>query len=89
LERPEPEYPPIARQRRWTGTVKLRILIRADGSVGNVDVIESSGHEVLDEAALEMVRERWRFLPARQGGKPVDSERTANIRFTLKDQEEG
>jgi len=35
------------------------------------------------------VRERWRFLPARRGGVPVESRATVPIRFRLAGEPEG
>jgi protein TonB len=49
-------YPPAARRRNVQGAVGLEILIRPDGTLGAVTLADSSGHAVLDEAALETVR---------------------------------
>jgi TonB family protein len=46
-----PIYPPLARQARITGDVKIQVLIRKDGSVESAEVI--SGHPILKLAALE------------------------------------
>lgn len=50
------EYPPAARRRGLTGTVHVEIVIRPDGAVGQVSVLHSSSHRILDEAALDAVR---------------------------------
>lgn len=55
-----PEYPALARRRRWEGTVVLGIDCDADGLVQLVTVVRSSGHQVLDEAAIAAVRQ-WHF----------------------------
>lgn len=55
-----PTYPTIARRRRWEGTVVLGIDCDATGVVRRVTVVRSSGHEVLDDAAVAAVRQ-WRF----------------------------
>jgi protein TonB len=49
-------YPASARRRGISGTVDLEILILPNGLVGGVQVVESSTHQILDEAALESVR---------------------------------
>lgn len=54
------------------GRVKVRLLIRADGSVAGVDVVISSGDAALDEAARLGVL-RWRFSPATRDGVPIDA----------------
>jgi len=55
-----PTYPTIARRRSWEGTVLLGIDCDAEGVVQFVSVVRSSGHEVLDDAAVAAVRQ-WRF----------------------------
>jgi TonB family protein len=46
-----PVYPPLARQARITGDVKVQVMIRKDGSVESVEI--TSGHPLLKQAALE------------------------------------
>jgi TonB family protein len=80
---PPPVYPAIARRRDQQGTVTIRVLVGNDGSVERAEIAESSGFDALDDAALETVRRRWRFVPARRGGTPVESWVLAPIRFAL------
>ncbi|WP_082910637.1 energy transducer TonB [Magnetospirillum moscoviense] len=82
LSQPKPFYPRIARQRGWQGVVVVRVGIDEAGQTCHVAVRDSSGHAVLDEAALETVRQ-WRFSPARQGGRAVASAIDVPIRFSL------
>ncbi len=49
-------YPSAARLNGWEGKVVLRAVIRADGQLSEVRVHRSSGHEVLDNAAMEAIR---------------------------------
>ena len=49
-------YPHVARARHLEGRVVVRAVIRDDGQLVKVDVAESSGHEVLDLDALEVLR---------------------------------
>jgi protein TonB len=49
-------YPSAARLNGWEGKVVLRAIIRADGHLSEVKVHRSSGHEVLDNAAMEAIR---------------------------------
>jgi TonB family protein len=67
-ERPEPPYPPIARETGEQGTVKL--LLRGDtaGNVVSVDIKESSGFPVLDRATVDFIKSHWR-LPAGAGNR--------------------
>lgn len=49
-------YPSSARLNGWEGKVVLRAVIRADGQLSEVKVHRSSGHEALDNAAMEAMR---------------------------------
>jgi protein TonB len=82
---PLPPYPMVARRLGMEGVVLLDVLVVADGHAADVRVQQSSGHPVLDEAALTTVRREWRFVPARRGGVPVESRVTVPIRFRLSD----
>lgn len=63
-------YPPMARMNNWQGKVVLKFVVREDGTVENLEVVQSSGHAVLDEAAMETIR-RASPLPLKHAlGKP-------------------
>jgi len=80
---PLPPYPIVARRLGMEGVVLLDVLVAPDGHAADVRVARSSGHPALDESALTTVRERWRFVPARRDGVPVESRVTVPIRFRL------
>ena len=80
-----PEYPRTAREEGWEGIVMLRVEILADGKAGIVSVHQTSGHAVLDNAALNAVQ-RWRFSPAMDGNFPVKSVVHLPVRFDLREQ---
>jgi protein TonB len=48
-------YPAIARRRGWCGKLVLGFVLCADGSVENLVVLKSSGHGILDRAAMQAV----------------------------------
>jgi protein TonB len=50
------DYPRYARSREWEGRVTVRLDIGADGRAQQIRVTRSSGHELLDNTALEMLR---------------------------------
>lgn len=79
---PLPKYPPLAREKGYEGTVYLRVQVQPNGRVGKLAIDRSSGHEILDQAAVDSVRE-WMFLPARKGGKPVESWVLLPVKFML------
>jgi protein TonB len=83
LNNPKPNYPSLARSRHWEGLVVLRVHVTADGGCDEVSVQRSSGHEALDESALEAVR-KWRFVPAKRGDVAQASWVTVPIEFELK-----
>ncbi|NEP39152.1 MAG: energy transducer TonB, partial [Okeania sp. SIO2H7] len=67
IDCPQPDYPSLAREEGLEGNPKLRIDIDFDGNVTNVYIEKSSGHSILDEAAMEAVKE-WKLDP-KDGGK--------------------
>ena len=79
---PAPPYPRIARQRGWEGIVRLEVFVGKDGVPDPVGIQESSGHGVLDRAALQTVK-KWKFSPARSGSIRFSSRITIPIQFTL------
>ncbi len=82
--RVDPDYPEQARRKGWEGTTMLRVLVDQGGSSKTIQVSQSSGFEALDQAATKAVK-GWRFHPARQGAKPVESWVKIPIIFSLKD----
>ncbi|OHB27024.1 MAG: hypothetical protein A2X84_07365 [Desulfuromonadaceae bacterium GWC2_58_13] len=79
---PPPSYPPLALKRHWQGEVWLRVLVGEQGEVIDAWVENSSGHLLLDDTALNTVR-NWKFHPARHGEKTVREEVRLPIRFEL------
>jgi periplasmic protein TonB len=49
-------YPEEAKARRLYGSLQLTVAIKADGEVESVEINRSSGHKVLDQAAVRIVR---------------------------------
>lgn len=49
-------YPALARRRRWRGRALVAFTLRADGSVGAIEIRESSGHPLLDDEAQRAIR---------------------------------
>jgi len=49
-------YPQEAKARKLYGSLQLTVAIKADGEVESVEVNRSSGHKVLDQAAVRIVR---------------------------------
>jgi len=75
-----PEYPPLARQARIQGVVKLGATIGQDGRVQNLMVV--SGHPLLVPAALEAVKQ-WVYEPTLRNGTPSEVETEIEVNFSL------
>ena len=68
VQQTRPPYPPLAKQARIQGVVRLNAIIGRDGTVVNLSV--ATGHPLLVPAALEAVKQ-WVYKPYRDQGKPV------------------
>jgi len=77
-----PEYPRAAREASLTGWVELQYMVRADGSVSDVRVIESEPNRVFDLAAIQAVR-KWRYKPVIIDGQAVDQPARIRVRFAF------
>jgi protein TonB len=67
------------------GTVTLRCYVNETGKCEDVSVLSSSGFGALDEAAVTEVRRNWRFVPAKDNGKPVAAWHSFAVTFRLTD----
>ncbi|HMD42173.1 MAG TPA: energy transducer TonB [Candidatus Acidoferrum sp.] len=80
VNRVQPSYPPLARQTRISGTVKLHAIIGKDGTVRELQVV--SGHPLLVQSALDAVRQ-WRYQPTLLNGDPVEVDTEIDVIFSL------
>ncbi|MES2673739.1 MAG: energy transducer TonB [Pseudomonadota bacterium] len=81
LHNPAPIYPAQAEENGWGGTVTLSVLVQPDGTAKTIEVKQSSGKKVLDQAAIQAVQ-RWTFVPAKQGETAVEGWVEVPITFT-------
>jgi TonB family protein len=58
---PDPEYPEIARRMNITGTVKVEIVIAADGTIKSTKIL--GGHPLLVDAVQKALK-KWKYAPA-------------------------
>ena len=84
LENPPPRYPAAARLRGYEGSVRVEVLVDREGKVRDLRLVESSGHAMLDRAALGAVK-GWKFEPARRGEEKVEMWVTVPVTFRLRD----
>ena len=60
----------------------LEVKVNPQGRAVEVTIKESSGHDILDQAALKAVRD-WEFEPTRLGEIPLESYTEVPVRFQL------
>jgi periplasmic protein TonB len=82
LNNPKPPYPLVARRLGYQGKVILHVEVLAEGRAGQIHLDSSSGHDMLDNAAIQTVRS-WHFTPARHLGQPVTQWFLIPINFFL------
>ncbi len=76
----KPIYPPLAKQARIQGTVRLQAIIARDGNIQNL--VLASGHPLLVPAAMDAVRQ-WRYRPTTLNGEAVEVMTQIDLNFTL------
>jgi len=82
LHTPDPLYPRRARKRGIEGWVKTGFTIRPDGSVSDIQILESEPAGIFDSITLRTVS-KWKFKPQLLNGKPAVREVEKIIRFNL------
>jgi protein TonB len=80
MNKVQPQYPPLARQTRISGTVRLHAIIGKNGAVEQLEVM--SGHPLLVQAALDAVRQ-WKYQATTLNGEPVEVDTTIDVIFSL------
>lgn len=78
-----PRYPREALQRQWQGRVIVEVDVTEGGDVHDARVASSSGHHVLDAAALDAVRQ-WRFIATDGSRLAFQWTGTVPVEFVLK-----
>ena len=80
IHRVVPVYPPLARQARVSGVVRLLGVVAKDGTIQKLELV--SGHPLLSGAAMEAVRQ-WIYKPTLLNGQPVEVQAPIDVIFTL------
>ena len=71
------KYPAESRQRNSQGKVFVGFVVKKDGFIGDIEVVKTSGDDLLDAEAMRVVKAMPAWVPGKQGGENV------NVRFTL------
>ena len=79
-----PAYPAAEIRANHAGTVIVRVQVLENGHIGDVELVQSSGFQRLDESALREAK-RWRMKPGTRDGVPVSMWKEVPITFQLKD----
>jgi TonB family protein len=77
----DPAYPASLLHDRVEGVVVLHAIIRSDGTVGDVRVLEGFNDEL--DANARNALEQWRFRPGLRNGIPVDVEAVVRVPFRV------
>jgi protein TonB len=77
-------YPNEAMSQGWEGTAQIKVHIGADGRIAGIDLVSSTGHDMLDEQAKKTAQKAKPFvqIPPQLKGQPFDAE--IRVVFTLK-----
>jgi protein TonB len=69
----------------WQGKVMLKVQVSVEGASDFVEIAHSSGYDILDESAIDAIKQ-WRFTPAKRAETPIASSVIVPVIFTLDDQ---
>jgi protein TonB len=83
IPNPEDMYPSAAKQAGQEGVVRVKICISEASKIDSVEVGETSGFPLLDDAGVRVAK-GGRFRAATKAGKPMSSCANLPIRFSLK-----
>jgi len=78
----EPDYPRSAASKGIEGWVKLEFTVLEDGTVADINVLESNPKRVFDRSAMRALQ-RWKFKPRIVNGRPEKQRAIQVIEFKL------
>jgi TonB family protein len=81
VKTPDPDYPRSAAQNGMGGTVTVSLTVEADGSVSNVQLLGSAGHEM--DGVSQQILKTWKFKPAMCGTEPIPYDLHVLVIFRL------
>ncbi len=82
LNNPSPVYPLRAKNKNIEGKVLIKVLVSDDGNAKIVTIANSSGHIILDDAAIDAVK-NWKFIPARKNGQNIQANVIVPVEFKI------
>ena len=81
LSKVEPEYSEEARSAKYSGTALLKVVVDVDGLAKNIEVVNSLGMGLDEQAVLAI--QRWKFKPGEKDGVPVPVMAQIEVNFKL------
>jgi len=83
LNNPKPPYPLMSRRLNEEGKVVLNVCVSLSGLVENLKLEKTSGHQRLDDIAIETVK-RWKFIPAKNQDRDINACYLLPVQFILR-----
>jgi protein TonB len=77
-----PRYPTAAMRSNQEGWVDVEMTVGADGTVGNVSVVDAQPKHVFDRSAIDAVS-KWEFKPATRNGEAISVTLRRRLQFNL------
>ncbi|WP_232431024.1 energy transducer TonB [Burkholderia ubonensis] len=81
LSQPLPVLPDDLREDGYQAVAVARFLVHADGTF-DIDLVKPTPNPRLNQILLETLR-RWRFFPAMDNGRPVESRQDVRVHFNV------
>jgi protein TonB len=82
-------YPRVAIDNNWEGRVVVQMVVGANGMIASLRVTSSSGHDVLDKQALDMIRKTKPLVPIPPAMRGREFPVEIPVNYNLKDQDSG
>jgi TonB family protein len=83
LDNPKPPYPLMSRRLNEEGKVVLNVCVSLSGLVENLKLEKTSGHQRLDDIAIETVK-KWKFIPAKTQDRDINACYLLPVQFILR-----
>jgi len=85
LNNPKPPYPLMSRRLNEEGKVILNVCVSLSGLVENLKLEKTSGHQRLDDIAIETVK-KWKFIPAKNQDRDINACYLLPVQFILRNE---
>ena len=80
------KYPRVALDNNWEGKAVIRLVVGANGLISSISVKSSTGHEILDQAALDTLTKAKPLVPIPAALRGKEFGIDINFIYSLKDE---